>query len=174
MCRLTPARVAAILRRLRAEVGDIEFGYRAQGLFAQVLKQLGASLVAVRSQGHPDIIALLGGRLTRVEVEIASMSDRYHVIKADDAVALAPTERNEQGYLAVLDIAEPVRWAPIEYSRIRRRLGRQPLATMHALAHRELARACNDAFAEIVIANAEQLPALTFHLLCQRVLRRNA
>ena len=69
-------------------------------------------------------------------------------IKADDAVAVAPAERNEQGYLAVLDIAEPVRWAPIEYSRIRRRLGRQPLATMHALAHRELARACTDAFAE--------------------------
>ena len=85
-----------------------------------------------------------------------------------------PTERNEQGYLAVLDVAEPVRWAPIAYSQIRRRLGRQPLATLHALAHRELARACNDAFAEIIIANAERLPALTFHLLCQRVLLRNA
>ena len=169
-----PARVAAILRRLRAEVGDIEFGYRAQGLLAHVLKEIGAAVVEIRHQGHPDIIVLLGGRLTRVEVEVASMGERYHVIKADDAEAIAPTERNEQGYLAVLDIAEPVRWAPIAYSRVRRRLGRQPLATLHALAHRELARACNDAFAEIIIANAERLPALTFHLLCQRVLLRNA
>ena len=80
-----PARVAAILRRLRAEVGDIEFGYRAQGLFAHVLKQIGASVVEVRNQGHPDITVLLGGRLTRVEVEIASIGERYHVIKADDA-----------------------------------------------------------------------------------------
>ena len=169
-----PARVAAILRRLRAEVGNIEFGYRAQGLFAHVLKVIGASVVEVRSQGHPDIIVLFEGRLTRVEVEVASMSERYHVIKADDAEAVAPTVRNEQGYLAVLDIAEPVRWAPIEYSRIRPRLGRQPLATLHALAHPELARACNDAFAEFIIANAERLPALTFHLLCQRVLLRNS
>ena len=168
------ARVSAILRRLRAEVGDIEFGYRAQGLFAHVLKQIGASVVEVKHQGNPDITVLLGGRLTRVEVEIASMGERYHVIKADDAEAIAPTERDEQGYLAVLDIAEAVRWAPIAYSGIRRRLGRQPLATLHALAHWELARVCNDAFAEITIANAERLQALTFHLLRQRVLRRNA
>ena len=168
------ARVAAILRRLRADVGDIEFGYRAQGLFAHVLKQIGASVVEIRHQGHPDIIVLLRGQLTRVEVEIASMGKRYHVIKADDAEAVAPIERHERGYLAVLDIAEPVRWATIEHSRIRPRLGRQPLATLHALAHRELARACTDAFAEIVIADAERLPALTFRLLCQRVLPRNA
>lgn len=168
------AGVAAVLRRLRVQVGDGEFGFRAQGLFAHVLKQIGADVVDVRHQGHPDIIARLGGRLTRVEVEVASMGQRYHVIKADDAEATAPTERDEQGYLAVLDIAEPVRWAPIEYSRFRHRLGRRPLATLHALAHRELARACNEAFAEIVIADAERLPALTFRLLCERVLLRNS
>ena len=167
-------RVVGTLRRLRAEIGDIEFGYRAQGLFAQVLKHIGASVVEVRSQGHPDITALFGGRLTRVEVEVASSRERYHVIKADDADAVAPKEHNEQGYLAVLDIAEPIRWAPIEYARVRPRLGRHPLATLHALAHRELARACNEAFEEIIMADAERLPALTFHLLCQRVLRGSA
>ena len=169
-----PARVAAILRGLRAEVGDGEFGFRAQGLFAHVLKLIGASVVEVKNNGHPDIIVQLEGRLTRVEVEIAPMGERYHVIKADDVQAVAPIERNEQGYLAVLDIAEPVRWAPMEYSRIRCRLGRQPLATLHALVDRKLARDCNDAFAEFINANAERLPALTFRLLCQRVLRRNA
>ena len=164
------ARVAALLRRLRAEVGDIEFGYRAQGLFAYVLKQIGGSVVDVKSNGHPDITVVLGGRLTRVEVEIASMGERYHVIKKEDVEAVTPTERDEQGYLAVLDIAEPIRWAPIEYCRIHRNLGRQSLATLHALAHRELTRACNDAFVEFIVANAERLQALTFHLLCRRVL----
>lgn len=167
------AGIATALRRLRTDVGDIEFGFRAQGLFAHVLKQIGADVLEVRHQGHPDIIAQFSGRLTRVEVEIASMDKRYHVIKADDAEAIAPTERHERGYLAVLDIVEPIRWAPIAYSRIRRRLGRQPLATLHALADGELASACNDAFAEIIMANAERLPALTFRLLCQRVLLRN-
>lgn len=169
-----PENIAAVLLRLRAEVGPIEFGYRAQALFAHVLKQIGASVVDIRSQGHPDIIVRLDGRLTRIEVEVASLAERYHVIKADDAGGVAPINHDEQGYLAVLDIAEPVRWAPIEYARFRRRLGRQPLATLHALAHRDLARACNDAFAEIVMADAERLLALTFHLLCERVRTPNS
>ena len=166
--------MAAVLRHLRAEVGDVEFGFRAQALFAHVLKQIGAYVVDVRHKGHPDIIVRLRGRLTRVEVEVASMGERYHVIKADDAKAVASTARGEQGYLAVLDIAEPVRWAPIEYSRFRHQLGRRPLATLHALADRELARECNEAFAEIVIGAAERLPALTFHLLRERALLRDA
>ena len=167
------AHVSAVLHRLRDDVGDIEFGYRAQGLFAHVLRRIGASVVEVKNRGHPDIVVLLEGRPTRVEVEIASLGERYHVIKAEDVDAITPIERNAQGYLAVLDIAEPVRWAPIEHSRIRRRTGRQPLATLHALAHGELARACNEAFVEIIIANIERLPALTFHLLRQRVLRQS-
>ena len=160
--------------RLRAEVGAIEFGYRAQGLFAHVLKQIGASVIDVRNQGHPDIIVQLGGRLTRIEVEVATIGERYHVIKADDVAGVAPTNPNDQGYLSVLDIAEPVRWAPIEYSRFRHRQGKQRLATLHALADRELARECNDAFAEIIIADSERLAALTFHLLCQRILYPNS
>lgn len=167
-------RVAPILRRLRAEVGDGEFGYRAQGLFAHVLKDIGGSVIEVRSQGHPDIIAELDGRRTRVEVEIASVSHRYHVIKADDADAITPLERNEQGYLAVLDIVEPVRWAPIDHSRIRHRLGRQPLATLHALAHRELAMRCNSAFREFVVANSRRLSALTFRRLCELAVSERA
>ena len=158
---------------LGTEVGDIEFGYRAQGLFAVVLNQVGGSVLEVKSQGHPDIAALLGGRLTRVEVETAPMGARFHVIKKDDVRAVAPLERNQQGYLAVLDIAEPVRWAPIEYSRLRRRVGKLPLATLHALADRELARSCNEAFGEFITTNAEQLSALTFRLLRRRVLTRN-
>ena len=164
------ARIAATLRRLRTEVGDKEFGYRAQGLFAYVLKQVGGSVVEVKNQGHPDIVALLGGRLTRVEVEIAPMGERFHVIKIEDVRAVAPLERNQQGYLAVLDIAEPVRWAPIEYSRIRGRVGKQPLATLHALADPELAKSCNEAFGEFITTNAERLSALTFRLLRRRVI----
>lgn len=167
------ARVAGVLRRLRAEVGDIEFGYRAQGLFAHVLRSVGASVVEVKNRGHPDIVVWLRGRLTRVEVEIAPIGERFHVIKADDVKAVTPVELGSQGYLAVLDIAEPVRWAPIEYSRLRHRQGRQPLAILHALADGRLARECNEAFADIVLANTEQLSALTFRLLRQRVLRHD-
>ena len=169
-----PARFADILRCLRTDVGDIEFGFRVQGLFAHVLQRIGATVIDVRNQGHPDIIMMLGGKLARVEVEIASIRGEYHTIKTDDVEGVAPTGTGEQGYLAVLDIAEPVRWAPIEYSRLCHRVGRQRLATLHALAHRELARDCNDAFGQMIIAHARQLPALTYHLLRQRVLTNSA
>ena len=168
-------RVAVLLRELRSEVGDSRFGYRAQGLFAHVLKEIGASEIEVRRTGHPDIVALLGGSRIRFEVEIASVSKRHHVVKADDVEGIAPRSGgNERGYLAVLDIVEPVRWTAIEYSRIRHRLGRQPLATLHALADRELAGASNAAFFEIINRNAERLPALTFSRLCQGFLPQDS
>jgi hypothetical protein len=163
--------VADALRRLRADVGDIEFGYRAQGLFAHVLKRIAASVLEVRNQGHPDIVAILNGHLTRFEIEIASKADRHHVIKTDDLESISPVLPNESGYLAVLDLAEPLRWAVLEHSRVRGRLGRAPMATLHAVADRDLSKACNVAFSELILESVERLRALTFHLLCDRVLR---
>ena len=49
-----------ILARLRDEVGDSEFGYRLQALFAHVLGRLGASILEVNAQGHPDIRGVSG------------------------------------------------------------------------------------------------------------------
>ena len=162
--------VADALRKLRADVGDIEFGYRAQGLFAHVLKRIGASVLEIRNQGHPDIVASLNGHLTRFEIEIASKGDRHHVIKSEDIESIAPVLPNEMGYLAVLDMAEPLRWAVLDHARARGRLGRAPMSTLHAVADRDLSRACNVAFSELILESLERLRALTFHLLCDRVL----
>lgn len=167
----TSDRTTEALRRLRADVGDIEFGYRAQGLFAHVLKRIGASVLEIRNQGHPDIVASLNGRLTRFEIEIASKADRHHAIKDDDLRSTAPVLRSDMGYLAVLDMAEPLRWAVMEHSRVRGRSGRVPMSTLHAVADRELSKACNVAFVELIVESIDRLPALTFHLLCDRVLR---
>jgi hypothetical protein len=84
-----------------------------------------------------------------------------------------PTLPNEMGYLAVLDMAEPLRWAVLEHSRVRGRLGRVAMSTLHAVADRDLSNACNVAFAELVLESVERLRALTFHLLCDRVLRES-
>jgi hypothetical protein len=165
--------VTEALRRLRAAVGDGEFGYRAQALFAHVLKRIGASVLEVRSQGHPDIVASLNGHLTRFEIEIASKADRHHVIKNDDLQSIAPMLPNERGYLAVLDMAEPMRWAVLEHGRAEGRLGRTPMTTLHAVADRDLSKACNVAFSGLILESAERLRALTFHLLCDRVLRES-
>jgi hypothetical protein len=166
--------VGEALRRLRAEVGDIEFGYRAQGLFAHVLQRVGVSVAEIRNQGHPDIIGSLNGRLARFEIEIASKGDRHHVIKNDDVESIAPVLPNELGYLVVLDMAEPLRWAVMDYLRVRGRVGRAAISTLHAVADRDLSKACNVAFFEIIAESVRRLPALTFRLLCARVLRERA
>jgi hypothetical protein len=111
------------------------------------------------------------GRLARFEVEVTSIGDRYHTIKADDLASLKPVLVGDASYLAILDATHPVRWAVIEYSRIRKRLGRWPLATLHAIADADLSKLCTAAFCEMVADNRQRLHALTFHLLCDRVLR---
>jgi hypothetical protein len=72
----------------------------------------------------------------------------------------------------VLDMAEPLRWAVLEHSRLRSRLGRAALSTLHAVADRDLSKACNVAFSEPILESIDRLRGLTFHLLCDRVLRK--
>ena len=81
--------LAPILSRLRAEIGDIEYGYRAQGLFAYVLSRIGTRVLEIKHNGHPDIVASMGGCIARFEVEIASAHNREHTIKSDDLVSSA-------------------------------------------------------------------------------------
>ena len=112
-------------------------------------------------------------RLTRFEIEVASKDDRHHIIKNDDVVAIAPIQPGEAGYLAVLDMAGPLRWATLEHSRIRARLGQTPISTLHAVSDREMSNACNDAFTDLIRKSADRLFALTFHLLRKRTLRED-
>ena len=51
-------RVYKILNELRENVGDSEFGYRVQGLFAATLVCLGMKILEIKSQGHPDVIGM--------------------------------------------------------------------------------------------------------------------
>ena len=57
------------LEILKDAVGLSEFGYRIQGLAAHVLLRLGAKVLQINSQGHPDIIAEAERGLIRIEVE---------------------------------------------------------------------------------------------------------
>jgi hypothetical protein len=128
-------------------------------------------VLEIRHQGHPDIVALLYGRMASFEVEAASARDRYHTVKSDDIEAIEHSAHSHNlGFLAVLDSAYPVRWAVIEYHRIKSRLGRWPMVTLHALADKDLSQQCSAAFHEVLNENSTKLRDLTFNLLCERVL----
>ncbi len=86
-------------------------------------------------------------------------------------MSIKPVYDTDSGFLAILDSSHPVRWAVIEHSRLENRLGRWPLATLHAIGNADLSNQCTQAFCEILSENSHKLYALTFHLLCTRLLR---
>lgn len=164
---------SSLLERWRADVGDGEFGYRAQAMFAETLQRIGASILAINNQGHPDIVARLGRQLARIEVEICPKNQRFHTVKIEDILSISPRSSGDCGLLALLDIAEPTRWAVIQHDRAVDRIGRRSTSSLHAIADRSLSEQCNLQFADLIRELSPKWTAMTYHLLCERALRVN-
>jgi hypothetical protein len=164
--------VATLLEDLRRSVGNGEFGYRVQGLFAHVILHIGGSVQEIRAQGHPDIIAIIDGVTTFVEVEIASSRSRQHGLKVDDIEALTPSDPKLAGWLAILDCAFPVTWLIVDSKILmHRKPGSLNLATIRALSNQTISAKCTYEFTRIISENDSRLYNLTFSLLCSRALR---
>jgi hypothetical protein len=156
---------------LRQEVGDGEFGFRAQGLLAHVLLRLGARITVINAQGHPDIEALFGEQHLVIEVEITRLTGRDHVLKADDLASICPRARGMTGYLAILDCVLPVKWLLVNHNRLRyRSLGVISLSTVRAVSDKALSEECTREFAKLILECEDRLENLTFHLLAARAL----
>ena len=164
--------MAELLLDLRRRVGDVEYGYRIQGFFAHVLMLLGAEIIELNAQGHPDIVATLDSHTVFVEVEASHSVSGRHVIKIEDIESIRPKLSGDSGYLAVLDAAVPVRWALLEYKRLRLHgPSALRLASMHAVAHQHFSQECTATFIAMVLENEQALANLSFHLLADRVRR---
>lgn len=164
-------RATDLLTKLRRDVGDIEFGFRAQAYLAHVLFRLGAEIIAINAQGHPDICAALAGRELAIEVEVANKAGYGHVLKADDLNSICPHAERGTGYLAVLECGYPLRWTVIGYERLKyRKLGMLPLSTLRAVRDQQLSDACSEEFVGILLDCQDRISNLTFHLLVGRVL----
>jgi hypothetical protein len=154
---------------LRARVGDIEFGYRIQGLLAHVLMRLGATVIEINAQGHPDLVVDLDGRFA-LEVEAAPAVVRTHTLKSEDIEAIRGSVKS--GYLAVLDCALPVAWIMLTHERLKRQgPGPLSLVTLRAMSENEFSRLCTEEFISLMTDVQDRLPNLTFHLLRGRALR---
>src|SRR5205823_4807821 len=138
--------IKPLLDSLRAEFGDAEFGYRMQGLFAHVLLRLGAQVLDVNAQGHPDIKALLGNGVLIVQVKSCdhtSGSTVYQLSSSD--LAGITSSSYTKGYLAFLDCAAPVSWHLIQDSVARQFLGRcVPVATLRAARDEQMSQDCTE------------------------------
>lgn len=158
-----------IVDELRAGVGDIEFGYRIQGFLAHVLMRLGAHVVELNAQGHPDLVVNLDGRIP-IEVEAAPALVRIHTVKCEDIDAIQGTEKS--GYLAVLDCALPLSWIMLGHEQLKRHgPGSVSLVTLRAMSENEFSSLCTEEFIRLITENRDRLLNLTFHLMRERALR---
>ena len=163
--------VATILGDLRRKVGNGEFGYRSQSFFAHLILRIGGTVQEIRPQGHPDIVATIEGATTFVEVEVASLFSRKHVLKSDDLVALTGLHPDQRGYLAILDISPPISWLLVESQVLRfRKPSSLNLATIRALSNRGLSMRCTEEFIRMINNHRDSLYNLTFALLTSRAL----
>lgn len=167
-------KVGHIVNVLRQSIGDAEFGYRAQGFLAHVFIRLGGRIIDIKSQGHPDITASLGGKtlLAQVKAVQARSRRRGFVVEAEDLEGIRPHDRTSIGYLAILDCAPPISWVLVDYQRIRRQaLSSIFLVTLHAMADSKLSHECTEEFVKLIESHQSKLHNLDFHILCSRALK---
>jgi hypothetical protein len=165
--------VKPLLEAVRAECGDAEFGYRMQGMFAHVLVRLGAVVLEVNAQGHPDIKARLADELIIVQVkscEHRRPSSMFQLSK-DDLSGITSGDRTK-GYLAFLDCADPISWHLVNFATARQFLNRcVPIAALTAAQDQQFSTDCTDVFTEIVLSAKDRLSVLTFPLLTSRAIQ---
>ena len=164
--------VKPLLDALRSEYGDSEFGYRMQGFFAHVLAQLGAAILEVNAQGHPDIKARINDTLLLVQVKSSKHGGPLSAfqLSAADFAGISSGETTK-GYLAFLDCAAPVTWILVEASVARQFLsGRMPIAGLKAAEDEQMSQDCTDTFVEIILSARNRLSLLTFPLLAKRAM----
>ncbi len=165
--------VGELLDSLRRDVGNSDFGYRVQGLFAHVLMHKGGRIIEPKPQGHPDIKAELRTKrmLFQIKAVYAKTIRQSFTASNEDLEGIKPIHKSETGYMAVLECVAPITWILLEYPRICQQKFPLNMATLRALADRPLSIECTEEFVELVIRNQLRLRNLSFHILRSRALR---
>lgn len=154
-----------ILENLARSVSESEFGYRIQGFAASVLVRMGAKVIEVNNQGHPDVIARSEGGFIRAEVEADLGSDHDRRLTADDLAAIRPRGPLDRGYFAVAMSARFPRWLIVPYERLKLRSVPASPAVMMALSDRIVSAAWTSELVSMLIRNQTRLPSLTYENL---------
>lgn len=170
-------KVGRTIDLLRQSVGDGEFGYRIQGLLAHVIMRIGGKIIDVKAQGHPDIIASLGGKTILLQVKSvhAKSRRREFLAGADDLKGIRPHNPTTIGYLAILDCTMPPSWIMVDYEKIKRyALNPISLVTLRAVADTQFSHECTEEFVRLITDHQSNIHSLYFHALHNRALRGEA
>lgn len=162
---------AMLLAPLRRDVGDSRFGLVVQALFAHVLLRLGGRIVDIKNQGHPDIIAVLGGQIYHIEVEAPRKTTVPRQLDPGDLKVLRVSHEGRRGYFCVLDSGPPLNWVCVDVASLGRRVtGKLRVSLLKSRADRDLSTACSVEFSNLVIRQSTVLHQLTFNQLREEAL----
>jgi hypothetical protein len=162
----------SILHDLCKSIGNSDFGFRIQGLFAHALIRLGIKIFEVNLQGHPDIVGDVENKRIKLEVEAAVGNARRRIIDEENIEAIKPNNKNEKGYFAVLDCGLPPEWLLVDYQHLKWRCSESlSIIILKSLSDKEFSSKCTEQFFNLILLNTERLPSFTFSILRDRALR---
>ena len=165
---------AKLLVSLRRDVGFSRFGLVIQALFAHVLLRIGGNVLDVRTPGHPDILAILGGLRYSIEVETATRKTIPRLLEQGDLDVLTVSREDERGYFCVLDLGPPLAWLCVDLASLGQRAsGGLHLSLLRSYSNRDLSLDCTAEFSSLVTSQSRALTYLTYEQLRLEALAGN-
>lgn len=140
-------------------------------MFAHVLLRLGGKVLEVKNPGHPDICAILAGRIYNIEVETAKGKTLPRQLEQRDLAVLLDCGAGKQGYFCVLECGPPIAWICVDVASLGQRVyGQLRLSLLRGYSNRDLSLDCTAEFSSLVIKEAKNLHQLTYTQLRQEAL----
>lgn len=143
-----------------------------QAVFAHVLMRLGARILEINAQGHPDIRAAMRDNELLVQVKTTAHRSSATLFQfGSEDISGITAKGRRQGLLAVLDCAQPAQWIVVENERASALVGQQVhLATLQAISNPEVSADCTTEFMEIVTVHEMRILNLTYGIMRVRAL----
>ena len=163
-------RAAAVkcLSRLRSQTSPSRFGYRIQALAAHVLVGLSHRVVAVNSQGYPDIVSVKNGQEFRFEVEAEVVGVRRRMLTSSDFAGLISP--GVKGYFALAVSFPRPYWMLVPAHRLTRRKRPAGPALLEALCDKTFSSAWTDQYLSLIDRSCRDILDRSFDQLAQRAI----
>lgn len=158
------------IERIRSSVSAVEFGYKIQAVAAHILLRLGYRIEAVNRAGHPDIVAIRGGREFRFEVEAEAFGPRPRQLTDADFASLIETP-NIVGYYALTISFPKPHWVLVPASKLVRRTRPSSNRLLKALSDKEYSAEWTREYVGLLQDACRQIRLASFSNLCKMARR---
>ena len=162
----SPYDAAALIAKLQVDLGKPALGLLVQALFAHVLIRMGGRVLDILNPGHPDIVAVLEGRVHMIEVEVAYRKRPLRRLQSGDLRVLQSRPDGERGFFCVLDSGPPLRWLCVDAEGLGYRLAEDlRMSILRAYSDQEYSLVCTREFCDLILQEASSIGHLSFSQL---------